>query len=346
MSYKFTSICLKCSLLGLFLLFLQPLRAQNNWSELDQQLQAGQQSLGTDVVVMLWKDDTLAYKKELGGFNSKTQAPLGGSSKWLTIALVMIFVEEGKISLDDKVNKWLPEFERYNKNYITLRQCLSHFTGIEDEGKKLFQRRKFASLEEEVDAYAARQIRTNPGEDFWYGNIGLNVAARVLEIVSRKKFDVLIKQRLLTPLEMRRTTFGTLDGSAVNPSTGALSTPDDYIHFLAMLLNKGKYKDKQVLSEASINTLLQVHAQKAQISYAPPAAAGLNYALGGWAVKEKEGKATVLANPGFTGTWPVVDFCRGYAYLIYVKEPLDNEKAGIYFDLKRTIDKQLPGTCP
>ena len=76
----------------------------------------------------------MLYKKEMGDFNAKTQAPIASCSKWLTAALVMQFVDEGKLSLDDKVVKYIPEFEKYCKSYITIRQCLSHMTGIADEG--------------------------------------------------------------------------------------------------------------------------------------------------------------------------------------------------------------------
>lgn len=358
MSYKFCSTCLKCSLLGLFMLLLQPVLSQKtqdyfspkyNWSSLDQELEAKKKLLGNNLVMMLWKkDDTLVYKKEMGDFNSKTQAPIASCSKWLTAALVMIFVDEGKISLDDKITKWLPEFEKYGKNYITLRLCLSHMTGIDDEGgflKKLFQRKKFASLEEEVNSFAAREIRSNPGTDFWYGNIGLNVAGRVLEVVSKKRFDVIIKQKLFNPLEMRRTTFTTMDASAVNPSGGAQSTADDYMKFLVMLLNKGKYRGKQILSEESINALMQIQTKPGLIKYAPKSAEGYNYALGSWVIEEKDGNATSLASPGLFDTWPMVDLCRGYAYLVFVKNLLGEERADEHIELKKLVDEQIPSTC-
>lgn len=335
-------------LLSGFLLFLQVAFGQT-WKEgLDQGLQARQKLLGNNLVMMLWKNDTIVYKKELGDFNSKTQAPLASSSKWLTAALVMIFVEEGKLSLEDKVSKWLPEFERYGKNYITLRLCLSHMTGINDESKfmkTLLQRTKFSSLEDEVNSFAARKIRSNPGEDFWYGNIGLNIAGRVLEVVSKKRFDVLIKQKLFNPLAMRRTSFTTPDASAVNPSGGAVSTADDYMQFLVMLLNKGKYKGKQVLSEGSVAELMKVQTKPELIKYAPPVAQGFSYALGAWVLEEKAGQATVAASPGLFGAWPMVDYCRGYACLFLTKGLLDEQKAGEYLALKEIIDGET-STCP
>ena len=62
--------------LPLFLLFLQPLNAQYNWTELDQKLQEKQELLGNNVVFLLWSKDSLLFKKEMGGFNVQTQTPI------------------------------------------------------------------------------------------------------------------------------------------------------------------------------------------------------------------------------------------------------------------------------
>src|SRR5688572_16101219 len=326
MSYKVNLICLKSSLILASLLLLQSAFSQYTFDNLDQAIESKRKILGNDLVIMLWKkNDTLVYKKELGDYNSKTAAPIASCSKWLTAALVMQFVDEDKLSLDDKVSRWLPEFERYGKNYITIRQCLSHFTGIEEETgiiKKIIQRSRFASLEDEVNAFARKEIRTNPGTDFWYGNTGLNIAGRVLEVISKRKFDVLIKQKLFNPLGMRKTSFTTTDGGAVNPSGGATSTADDYLKFLVMLLNNGIYAGKQILSETSVKQLMQVQTRQDQIRYAPKSAMGFNYALGSWVLEENKVEATVLASPGLFGTWPMIDWCRGYVYLVFVKNLL------------------------
>jgi CubicO group peptidase (beta-lactamase class C family) len=261
----------------------------------------------------------------------------------------MMFVDEGKISLDDPVVKYLPIFRNYMKNYITIRQCLSHMTGIQSEPinlLRLLQRRKFNSLEEEVNSFAAKEIQAKPGTEFRYGNIGLNIAGRILEVVSKKKFDLLIKQKLFNPLGMRKTTFSTLDGSAINPSGGAISTADDYMQFLIMILNKGKYKGQQILSENAVNEMMKQQTTPEQIKYAPKAAEGFNYALGSWVMEaDKNNKATALASPGLFGTWPAVDFCRGYAYIVFVKNLLGEERADAEIEIKKVIDKQMPSAC-
>jgi CubicO group peptidase (beta-lactamase class C family) len=352
MAYKVYNICIKVTLGCTLLLILQSAFGQQKFNDLDDIFLQKQKLLGKDFVVMLWskntQKDTLVYKKELGEFNSKTQAPIASCSKWLTAALVMTFVDEGKLSLDDKITRWLPEFEKYGKNYITIRTCLSHLTGIRSEPLvpiKLFERKKFNSLEEEVNSFAAKDIQANPGEEFRYSNIGLNIAGRILEVISKRKFDMLARQRLFVPLQMRKTTFSTLDGSAINPSGGAQSTADDYMHFLVMLLNKGVYQGRKILSEDAVNQLLRVETKPEQIKYAPKAAQGFNYALGSWVMEEKDGHATTAASPGLFGTWPMIDYCHGYAYLFFVKDLLGEERADAQIEIKHTIDEHFKNGC-
>src|SRR3954469_10592718 len=208
MSLKTRAICLICSILSVFLLFFQVSFSQSDFSQVDALLQKNQKALGNDVVAIIYKDGKVLHTKELGEFNAKTPAPIASCSKWLTAALVMQFVDEGKISLDDPVSKYLPVFEKYMKGYITIRQCLAHTTGIEnDKGSllKMVQRSKYNSLEEEVNAFAAKEISNNAGTEFHYGGIGLNVAGRVLEVISKKPFDRLIQEKLLRPLKMKQT---------------------------------------------------------------------------------------------------------------------------------------------
>ena len=133
MSLKMKSICLICSNLFLFLLFFQFCYSQSDFNQVDAVLQKNQKLLGNGLVALVYKDGKIIYTKELGEFNAKTQAPIASCSKWLTAALVMLFVDEGKLNLDDPVNKYLPVFDKYMKSYVTIRQCLAHTTGIEND---------------------------------------------------------------------------------------------------------------------------------------------------------------------------------------------------------------------
>jgi CubicO group peptidase (beta-lactamase class C family) len=356
MSYKVTINCLKFSLLGLLLLFIQSGFAQPNkknpkefgvtrFEDLDGVVQRNAKLLGNNLVAMVWTD-TLLYKREMGAFDSKTVVPIGSASKWLTAALVLKFVDMGKISLDDKVSKYIPLYETYGKGYITIRHCLSHFTGIESQKLGLFGNKKAASLDEEVASFAKREIKSNPGTEFFYSETGLSIAGRILEIVTKKKFDMLIKQQLFNPLGMRKTTFSQLDNSAIDPSSGAQSSADEYMHFLVMLLNNGKYNGQQVLSEAAIKELRHIETSPQLIKYAPKAEEGLNYALGSWVVEEGgDGEATALAGSALYGTWPVVDWCHGYACLVFTKSLETEQKKEVYTEMKETVDEKIPSRC-
>lgn len=348
MSQKINLLCSKVIFGLLVLLHFHPAKAQNRFQALETALESKQGLLGKDLVMMIYKNDSLLFKKEIGEFNSKTQVPIASCSKWLTAALVMMYVDEGKLKLDDKISDYLPIYESYGKKYITIRNCLSHTTGIQSEPitlLKLFERRKFTSLEEEVNSFAKKEIQYNPGTAFQYSNMGLNIAARILEVISKKPFDVLIKQKLFAPLGMRNTTFANDYGNAVNPSGGAKSTAEDYSKFLIMLLNKGTINGKRILSEEAVASMRAVQTQSEMIKYAPKAASGFNYALGSWVIEEKNGNATALSSPGLFGSWPMIDYCRGYTYIVLVKNLLGEQRANAHLELKKIIDEQLSSTC-
>jgi CubicO group peptidase (beta-lactamase class C family) len=342
LSFNQIKNCLKYSTTAVFMLFCLAANAQYNFADADAFITQNQKALGSDIATLVYKDGKIIFQKETGAFNSKTVAPIASCSKWLTAALVMTFVDEGKISLDQKVSDYLPIFETYGKTYITLRQCLSHTTGISDKGllARLIERRKFETLEEEVNSFVKREIADNPGKSFYYGNVGLNIAARVLEVVSKKNFETLMRQRILIPLEMKQTSFAA--DNAPNPSGGAVSTANDYMNFLSMILNKGLYKDKRILSEKAIAEMQRVQTKGIVKKYTPKVAEGYEYGLGEWILEEDaNGNSTVVASPGLFGTFPYVDKQRNYACIIFIKKFITEERKELYMELKQKIDAAI-----
>src|SRR5947209_8556582 len=179
MAHKVNLNCLKFSIIlsGLLLFHISIAQKKIKAIGIDQfqgfndLLTHQQKALGNNVVAMIWAD-SLVYKNELGDFTASTIAPIASSSKWLTAALVMQFIDEGKLSLDDKVSKYIPLFASYNKNYISIRHCLSNMTGIRSEPvnmMKIFEQpKKYNSLEDEVNDFAKKEIQSNPGTEFTY----------------------------------------------------------------------------------------------------------------------------------------------------------------------------------
>ena len=342
MSLKRIPIRRLYSILIAILLFFQPALAQYNFGVLDEYLHGNQKALGGKFTALVYKDGKLIYQKTMGEFNAKTQAPIAAAGNWLTAALVMIFVDQGKLSLDDPVSKYIPSFEKYMKNYVTIRHCLTNTTGIENETSKvgrLLSRKKFASLEEEVNAIAAKEISANPGEEFHYGNIGLTIAGRVLEVITKKSFDRLIQERLLRPLKMRATNFVNEEGGAIDPAAGAKASANDYINFLSMILNGGKFEGKQILSEASIAEMEKPQFTTLPVKYSPKETQGYKYGLGQW-IQDDDGQTT-FTSPSLAGTWPFFDKCRNYACVILVASLLKEDKKELYRQAKNIIDEQI-----
>ncbi|HEX8331319.1 MAG TPA: serine hydrolase domain-containing protein [Segetibacter sp.] len=336
----------KIALIALFLVASPVLFAQVDTSAISEYLNRQKDKSFKNYAFLLVKDGKPAYKKEVGEFTLKTPQPIGASSQWLTAALVMTFVQEGKISLDDKVSQYIPIFDKYYKGYITIRHCLTHFTGIQSD--KLFQKNKFKTLEEEVNDIASkREILTNAGEESRYSNLGFSIAGRVLEVVSKKSFDRLFIDRIGRPSGMKNTTFANEDyNDAVNPATGAKASALDYTNFLTMLLNKGMFNNKRVLSESSVETLLSLQVENNKIKNVPSLVQGYDYALGAWimGVDEKSNRSAMTA-PSYSGTVPVVDFCRKFAYVILTKDLSSPPNKDFYRNLKEAVDAGIRATC-
>lgn len=348
MSSKSIYNCVIVSAITVFLLLFQETRAQYNFISVDQKLEQVKKDLGGNYSMIVYRDGKNIYEKSIGEFNAKTQAPIASCSKWLTAALIMVLVDEGKIRLDDKISKYLPIFSKYNKGYITIKHCLSHLTGIVSEPIRLvdlLKINKFNSLEEEVESFATKkEIMSNPGIEFRYSNIGLNIAGRIVELVTKRGFEQAMQEKILRPLQMRSTTFSSF--KSINPSGGAASSANDYMNFLSMILNKGVHNGKRILSEQSIALMQTAQTTNPMIKYAPKVAEGYNYGLGEWIQETDEnGQSTVVSSPGLLGTFPLIDKCRGYALIIFTKGILIEGRRDAYMEIKKLIDQQIIANC-
>lgn len=336
MSYNLPFFCLKFIIPVVTMLNLQSVNAQR-FSNLDALIEQRKNHFGGKMAVMVWKD-TIVYQKVVGeDMTLNIQGPVGCASAWLAAALTMTFVDQGKLSLDDPVSDYIPLFSKYAKSYLTIRHCLANTTGIEqDKGgiQKFFQKTKYASLEEEVNSYAKREIINNPGEAFNYNQIGTNIVGRVLEIVGKKSFDRLVLERIFRPLGMKRSTFAS--EHAVNPFSGAVSTPSDYLKFLAMLLNKGTLGTKKVLSESSIDEMQKIQTGNAKLIFVPGQTNGFSYGLGNWISEDAD--KNMVTSPSLSGGWPYIDTKRKYGCMIFGDAKDKEDKKEVYFDIIEEVE--------
>ncbi|HXB07105.1 MAG TPA: serine hydrolase [Puia sp.] len=350
MSYQVKFNCRRFSLFSSFLLFCLYSFSQGNFDAVDQLLKQNAKAFGGGYVMLVWKDGKIVYQKQANqDFTAKSPAPIAGAANWITAAVVMTFVDEGKISLDDKVTQYIPLFGKYMKGYITIRNCLTHTSGIRTDQSvtSVLAKQKFESLEDMVNSYASKHdIATNPSSEFFYSNLGPNIAARVLEIVSKKSFERLVRERITGPLKMRGTNFANQEGGATNPSGGAQSTANDYINFLTMLLNKGTFEGKRILSEKSVEELGTPQLAELPVKYLPKELTGARFGLGEFITgMNSSGGSAIIACPNLLGTAPFIDKCRGYAAILIAEKP-EEEKKPLYQNLVNLVGEAIGGGCP
>jgi CubicO group peptidase (beta-lactamase class C family) len=108
----------------------------------------------------------------------------------------MTLVDEGKLSLDDPVSKFLPKFTG-KKGDITIRQILSHTSGLPGDDPDIATFR--ITLREAADQIAEVPLVADPGKEFRYGGVSMQVARAIAEIVSGKSWGDCFRRGLPVP---------------------------------------------------------------------------------------------------------------------------------------------------
>lgn len=277
-------------------------------------------------------------------FTFTTRERIASCSKWLSAALVMTFVDEGKLQLDDSIGKFLPIMTANGKGNIRIWQCLSHLTGIKPGSFKesMESMKNMQNMDEAMAALAAQPMEGEPGKTFHYSNAGLQIAGAVIEKIGGKDFETLFAERIAMPCDMRQTDFGK--HKVPLPAGGAFSTAEDYMHFLQMILAEGEYNGKRVLSKASVTAMQQNRVGKDVIVISSPAEAGnWGYGFGEWVMDDATGdkRSGAVTSPGLFGSFPWVSNDKQYAgflFTFYLKSKGRKER---YLALKNLVEEAL-----
>ena len=147
---------------------------------------------------------------------------IASQSKPITATALMMLVDEGKVSVDDPVEKYLPEFKgqmviveedkdhlllRKPKHPITVKNVLSHTSGLRPTSPVEEPTLDLLPLRTAVQSYAMLPLLFEPDSKYRYSNAGINTAGRIIEVVSGMPYEEFLKKRLLEPLGMKHTTF-------------------------------------------------------------------------------------------------------------------------------------------
>ena len=165
--------------------------------------------------VAVVREGKIVYLKAYGSARLEPKTPatsamrysIGSISKQFTAAAMLLLQEQGKLSLDDKVGKFIPDLTRANE--VTIRQLLSHTSGYQDYWPQdyvmpmMLQPVTSAKI---LDLWARRPLDFDPGTKWQYSNTNYVIAGVIIEKVSGKPLLQFLKEKVFAPLGMTSVT--------------------------------------------------------------------------------------------------------------------------------------------
>ena len=169
--------------------------------------------------ILVAQGDGVILKKGYGMANFEWSIPntpdtrfrLGSVTKQFTSMLIMQLVEEGKLSLDDKLADRLPYYRKETGSKVTIHQLLNHTSGIPsytDIPNFMRDRSRLPlPLRELVTTHCSGDLGFEPGSKFAYNNSGYVILGAVIEHITGKTYELVLKERILDPAGMKATGY-------------------------------------------------------------------------------------------------------------------------------------------
>jgi len=302
-------------------------------------------------VVAVVKDGVLAYHKAFGYHDySKTKAvqksdvyDLASLTKVVaTTTAVMKLVSEGKISLNDPVRKFIPEFDAKEKRKIKLKDLLLHQSGLPAFRTYVD---KFKERDEIIDAIKNEPLMYEPGTDYVYSDLGMILLAEIISKVSGKEFDKYLRSQIYYPMGMYSTFFNPSDvGDWMNrriPPTeidtvfnrgvvqgavhderawymdgvaghaGLFSNAEDLAKFATMLLNEGAFMEQSYIKPEVVKKFTTKQSDLSGRGFGFDRKAPTGFSTAGQQASED-----TFGHLGFTGTSMWIDRSKNMAVIL------------------------------
>lgn len=206
-----------------------------------------------------------------------------------TTTAVMQLVEKGKLNLEDRAAKYWPEFKVNGKQDITVRQLLTHYSGLRPDLKMQPYWSGYGSAMKKI---LSERPKFTPGKRFVYSDINFEILGELVKRLSGKPLDLYSAENIFKPLGMNDTLFNPSSGlhnriapteyidrtgrvltgevhdatarrmGGVSGHAGLFSTADDLSVFAGMILNNGGYNGVNILSSASVKKMTTPQSPK------------------------------------------------------------------------------------
>ncbi|MCK5945145.1 MAG: beta-lactamase family protein [Planctomycetes bacterium] len=245
----------------------------------------------------------IAYQRSFGSFTPQTVVPIASATKTLSAAVLLALVDQGVLSLDDRVSQYLPEWDVGWKRLITLRHCFTHASGLPATSPIIGD--NTLTLRQAAQQLVNEPLQHLPGTHFEYGGVSMHIAGAVCEVAAGQSWGALFQQHVAGPLGMTSTDYFGF-GPTANPriAGGARSNLVDFARFVAMLRNGGVHQGVAVLSAASVDQMLSDQTSTLTV-VATPHPDQAPYGVGIWLDRVGGDGGTLLARAagafGFQG---------------------------------------------
>ncbi len=270
-----------------------------------------------------------------------------------TTTALMLLVEDGKMELDAPVSRYLPEFDGGAKERVTIRDLLTHSSGL-----PAWAEIRGGSPEEALGRAVRVPLQSAPGTRVEYSDIGFVVLFAAAERAAGEPIYRLLDRRVYGPLKMRYTTYAAGAGCPVCASTarrqgeafqgkvhdpiarqlggiagnaGLFSTVHDLARFAAMLANEGELDGVRVLKPETVRLFAKRQVGNRALGWESPdrnggGAAGLRIS------------ANAYGHTGFTGTSMWIDPDRGTWAVLLANRTYDGERNNRMQSLRRVVN--------
>jgi CubicO group peptidase (beta-lactamase class C family) len=325
-------LCAQFVLLLTAVLAITPILADENEPPPSPEVTAAMQpyldsyKLAGIIAIIADKNGKVHYKNLLGYADVEAKKPIrednvfwiASMTKMFAGASIMMLADEGKVSLDDPVTKFIPQLEKWRVveekdeshvllkplgRPVTVRHVLSHTSGL--TGSSELQQVTGADstpLKARALSSVTGPLQWQPGDKYAYGNQGMNIAARIVEIVSGMPYQEFLQERFFDPLGMTETTFWPSEAQiarlagAYGPNKektgyarggigfltkpysdrvhrypeaggGLFSTTHDILRYGLMLANDGELDGKRYLSHEAMDELRKEQTGTTKVNY-------------------------------------------------------------------------------
>jgi len=316
-------IDMKRNILILFLIFsLTQVFSQDVIPKLDTLVSAYTKLYKFNGVVFVARNGKVLLQKGYGYkdfANKKWNDPkgvfqLGSITKQFTSTVILQLQEQGKLGVQDKLSKYLPDFPNGNK--ITIENLLTHTSGIynyTNDNKFLNNESlKHVDMSRIIELMKSRPVEFQPGTKFQYSNSNYILLGYIIQKVTGKPYEEVVRQTIFTPLQMTHSGFDFKNLKDTNRTVGYLAL-DKTVQLLAPVVDSSaSYAAGALYSsvedmykwDRSLYTNKIISKASLEKAYTPKLS---KYGYG-WIIDSVKGKRIIQHNGGIFGF--TADFVR------------------------------------